>query len=522
MGQETWGVAVCPMLAAAPCKESNSVDSAAGAAGGAASSLRVEDSGRGAEGAGTSSSSGKSAEGAVPEFLSVPTLLGAVRTQRNHFRPELAAARSALCGEHKDRNDPESPGSVIPPFQYMTMHTQTDELRLLRTLLDLELGKGLPAWQIGNTRSPRGGSSANGTEGGDGSAAWQFCHMLPLAANQPWLHATRYTVDDVVVGVFTGALYYRSRALATLDTWLQRFPNHYFYSRTADDVLDVISVKAQAGYLGAVQKQNEGMKHMLREHPDAPWFYLVGCDTWAHPDHLLLILDEFEDPSVPVYLGGNSGTVNLARQRLGPAKLTGPGTVPGSGELIFHSGGSGFLLSNGLMKRYVEALDAFVAEKWPPSAPQADVLAAWLCNDLGVGPSTRSGFHGSSPEWVALTNPSMYAFPAAFHHLTGPHMIDLDEFYAHQRLDRMVNAGQWDEVERWARAFIGEHYRVLRRKYAQVLALSAAFPREDVDGKPVEDRSGLSGSASGAWAPWNKFDLDALATRGNAWGEFAS
>jgi len=450
----------------------------------------------------------------TPEFLTFNTLQEPVTTQRNHFFTDPPGAKSTLCGEHKDRNDPDRAGFVITPFQYMSEHQ--NDVKLFRGMLDAKLKQGLSSWEIGNSRTTRGEEELEG----EGSAAWQFCHMLPLAANQPWVRPSRYTVDDVVVGVFTGALFYRSRAQAALDTWLQRWPHHYFYSRTEDDILDVVRVDATSGYAGSVSKQNEGMKHMLREHPDAAWYYLVGCDTWVHPEHLLLILDEFDDPSVPLYVGGNSGKTNLAKIRVGPAKVTGPGATA-DGELIFHSGGSGFLLSNALMKKYVDALDAFVEEKWPEKAPQADVLAAWLCNELGVGPTTRTGFHGSSPDWVALTNHNLYGFPAAFHHLTGLRMVDLDEFYAHQRVDRMANAHQWEELETWVREFIGEHYRTVRRKYLQINKLSAAIPRTDVDGAAVNDAAGLgrgNNVGEGGWTPWATLDLDELARASGAWG----
>ncbi len=37
-----------------------------------------------------------------------------------------------------------------------------------------------------------------------------------------------------------------------------------------------------------------GLKEMYLKHPDKSWYYIVGCDTYLHPDYVRNMLESFD------------------------------------------------------------------------------------------------------------------------------------------------------------------------------------------------------------------------------------
>ena len=57
--------------------------------------------------------------------------------------------------------------------------------------------------------------------------------------------------------------------------------------------------------------------------------------------------------------------------------------------------------------------------------------------------------------------------PSSWHYIQPKQMIDLDEFYAHQYVDRLKHDHNWEELIEFNRIFIATHYEMVRKYYKE-------------------------------------------------------
>ena len=141
---------------------------------------------------------------------------------------------------------------------------------------------------------------------------------------------------DIAVGVFTSALNLRERALSVQRTWLRAFPKGYLIGGWCRDrELKMISLGEAVGedYQSAHRKQFLGLLELFRRFPDAPWFFITGCDAFVFAENLAALLSAY-DPAEELLVGGHCGLVEIGGESLlYPAG--GPPRRPGLGARAF-------------------------------------------------------------------------------------------------------------------------------------------------------------------------------------------
>jgi hypothetical protein len=152
-----------------------------------------------------------------------------------------------------------------------------------------------------------------------------------------------YTEQDIAFVIFTASSFFHTRATATRDTWLSRITNYYFLSATPYPYLPVTVVPgAGEDKLSNMKKLLYGLQIIYQQQMKLPvnqrqkWFYIIGCDTFILPHHLLKRLHG-SDYTKPILLGGHTGH----HECLGQKK---PLVVE------FPTGGAGFFFSMKLLE----------------------------------------------------------------------------------------------------------------------------------------------------------------------------
>lgn len=289
----------------------------------------------------------------------------------------------------------------------------------------------------------------------------KYCDIVPTPMKN-WVKPKSYDESDVVFVIFTGLGFYQSRAMATRDTWLSRVTNYHFLSATEYPYLPITVVKnAGEDRLSNMKKIFYGLKVIYDQQIKLPaekrqkWFYIAGCDTFIIPEHLLKRLDDL-DYRKPLFIGGHSGPVKCLDK-------DNTKTV-----VQFASGGAGFFLSFKLLEMLQPHLIDFVENRWPNSSDISDVAMACLINHVGVKLLRKEGFWAHPPDFTYNENGRKRFHadqePNDFHYIKPDEMHALDEFYVHQRLDRLIADRNWEEYVEFTRRFVVSHYEILRRK----------------------------------------------------------
>ncbi len=60
--------------------------------------------------------------------------------------------------------------------------------------------------------------------------------------------------------------------------------------------------------------------------------------------------------------------------------------------------------------------------------------------------------------------------PSSWHYIQPEQMMDLDEFYTYQYVERLTRDRNWKELLNFNRLFIATHYETLRRNYEERIA----------------------------------------------------
>lgn len=280
-------------------------------------------------------------------------------------------------------------------------------------------------------------------------------------AEVPRSRFNRYAPEDIAIGVYTALRFLRTRGHAVRDTFLARHPeNRVFYFTGGNDSLGLFDVVAVAGagesYHSAFGKQMHALKHMWEKASDAKWFYVIGCDTYVFMDYLLTMLDPF-DADEPHILGCCASNFDLAQMGMK------------SETVWFGSGGAGIFLSRALMAKMIPKLDDFVQRIWPPTVPNVDVATAYLAKLVGHNFQVIGNMFATSPEQALKHHHTGAEIENAVWHFLHPtKLIDMDEFYLNQKLDRLARMPAELAARlllEFSRDFLRSHFKTLRRTY---------------------------------------------------------
>ena len=158
----------------------------------------------------------------------------------------------------------------------------------------------------------------------------------------------------------------------------------------------------------------------------------------------------------------------------------------------FVGGNSAHVLSAALVEALYPHLSTYIGSVWPekdhPSVPLSDVALSCLIFSLGYNMTIISGFWRHTPdktiEEFGLTAALSVKEPSSYHYIQANEMIDLDEFYTYQYIDRLINDHNWKELVDFNRFFIAIHYQRLRQNYEERLARK----QEDKDSRYILTR----------------------------------
>ena len=288
-----------------------------------------------------------------------------------------------------------------------------------------------------------------------------YCSIIPIPKTT-WQKPQRYAESDVVFVIFTASKFFHNRATAMRDTWLSRISNYYYLSATPYPYLPVTVVPgAGEDKLSNMKKLFYGLQMIYKQQMRLPiekrqkWFYIIGCDTFILPHHLLKRLEKY-DYTQPYLIGGHSGhhgCLGKSRSQI---------------EVEFPSGGAGFFFSMKLLENMQPYLTDYVENIWPNNSEISDVALACLAKELGVSLTKEIAFWAHPPAKVLRGNGHKvfheHSEPNGFHYIKPDEMYALDEFYVNQHMDRLINDKNWEEFIEYTRRFVSSHYVLLRKK----------------------------------------------------------
>jgi len=139
----------------------------------------------------------------------------------------------------------------------------------------------------------------------------------------------------------------------------------------------------------------------------------------------------------------------------------------------FVGGNTAHVFSAALIEALYPQLSPFVETVWPQpnhsSSGVSDIALSCLIFSLGYKMTILPGFWRRSPKGIieefGLRHALRVREPSSWHYIHPLQMIDLDEFYAYQYVDRLMNDQKWMELIDFIRLFIGTHYETLRKHH---------------------------------------------------------
>ena len=164
--------------------------------------------------------------------------------------------------------------------------------------------------------------------------------------------------------------------------------------------------------------------HMIvktyRMRPNAPWYFFVEADTSFNWENLVTFLKKL-DPKKPYYIGSNAYV----------------------GDVEFAHGGTGFLLSNAAVKKFIKSQDD-VAAKYDPKMSETccgDAMLAEALRDSGIlltksWPMTN----GEKPITIPYSSPGHWCQPIiTMHHVN---QIEVSDIWSWEQERRSSNGTQ--------------------------------------------------------------------------------
>ena len=290
----------------------------------------------------------------------------------------------------------------------------------------------------------------------------KYCDIVPTPDTQ-WSTSQTYTEQDIAFIIVTSFQYFHTRATATRDTWLSRITNYYFLSSTPYPYLPVTVVPgAGEDKSSNIKKLFYGLQIIYQQQmklsalDQQKWFYIIDCDTFILPHHLLKRLDGL-DHTKPILLGSYSGRHDCPGEK-GKKKVS----------VEYPSGSAGFFISMKLLELLQPHLNNFIEKVWQDTSELSDIPLSCLAARLGVRLTKQNGFW-SQPPAATIAQAGRENFhketePNDYHGIKPNEMYALDEFYVNQHMDRLVRDQNWKELVEYNRRFISSHYELLRRK----------------------------------------------------------
>jgi hypothetical protein len=307
-----------------------------------------------------------------------------------------------------------------------------------------------------------------------------YCDKFPQDS-RPFVPPTRYTKNDLVVGIYTGESVVYSRGMAVMDTWLNDLPNTVIYTPTPDPTVPSVGIagmKPDYEYMMNAQLvQLRGLQDMYRRFPDKKWYYIVGCDTYLNVDNALRMLESY-DASQPYWVSKNRFPVEPFPDDINTTdfpllNITGANHSRG---FTWSSGSWGWFLSNSVVKAYVDALDAFL-DRYPK---HIDIFC--YCPDKVTGALlSLLGFDITemTPDWektydsCAVDSRMGFAYKTldwSLAHFVRPRkMLAMHERMMHEKVDRMYAANM--NMTQWSSDFAALHAQTWVRKRGQLRKL---------------------------------------------------
>ncbi|CAF3617647.1 unnamed protein product [Rotaria sordida] len=305
-----------------------------------------------------------------------------------------------------------------------------------------------------------------GPQNNHSSILFSYCSKVPIPING-WMRAQNYNESDVGFLIITSSTFYHTRAIAVRDTWLSRITYKYFLSEKPYSWLPVTVIKeAGEDKLSNMKKIFYGLQIVYKQQQNSSyphkWYYIASCDTFVNVHHILKRLDAY-DYTKPFFIGGHSSMTTCPDSKSKTLTIEYPGD------------GNGFFLSSKLVELIMPHLTNYVENIWPRNMSQCNecsgVALTCLIYKLGIQLTKMPGFWTNNPDRTLYLD-GRKAFhkdpePNTYHKVSHNEMYDLDEFYALQYVDRLVNDKNRKELTEYIRRFISSHYDLLSMKRSE-------------------------------------------------------
>ena len=299
----------------------------------------------------------------------------------------------------------------------------------------------------------------------------------------------------------SGSNIVHTRAVASRDTWLLRYKKSYIYSDTTDHSVPIQGMfdhylvdPLKGAKLGRSMDRPlaffmEGWARSYRKHPREKWYGVCGDDFYMHGENVLRMLDDVDESHghEPLLIVDMPLVRRLTRRDGTPAELSwkkwpGGETVRKQGTFTWSSGAVMYFMNNAAMALYSNNIDYFLKT----TVPEADLCQG--CPDVYTGliaellqikmVSFPRKWTGASKRG-AIDHTQIEPPPLITHkefwgaHFVSPRkMLAMHQRAIHERLDRLVNTGDAEQVVKYFRDFADKHFMVLRKRQQEVTVLA--------------------------------------------------
>ncbi|CAF1385644.1 unnamed protein product [Rotaria magnacalcarata] len=293
-----------------------------------------------------------------------------------------------------------------------------------------------------------------------------YCSKIPNPVSG-WQKARRYQENDIAFIICTAASLYKTRAMSIQQTWASRVTNYYFLaSKTYPSLPVTVIENTGEDYQSNTKKIFYGLELIHRKQKAIDpserhkWYVVIGCDTYVNVPHILKLLEPYNFAQ-PYFIGGSVGE-QLCYHKNGTAYKS-----------HFVGGNTAHVFSAALVEALYPHLSVYVETVWPQpnhsAAGLSDVALSCLTFSLGYNMTILPGFWGRSPNGIieefGLKEALKVQEPSSWHYIHPAQMLDLDEFYSYQYVDRLTNDENWSELVDFFHLFLGTHYEMLRKRY---------------------------------------------------------
>lgn len=169
------------------------------------------------------------------------------------------------------------------------------------------------------------------------------------------------TNDNIAMGIMT-SYKLRDRYISCKNTWAKDFNNVFFFGGDVQDDNLIRFAGVGEDHGSCFLKQQLGLKYMFEKNNEFDWYNVVGCDTVVFKKNVMNTLQNF-NRNEDFLFSEVYRTMNVNNT-----------------ETKIFAGGSGFFISNSLMKKIYPFIDEFNIF-WPsisqPTIPNSTVSIGW-------------------------------------------------------------------------------------------------------------------------------------------------